>query len=269
MFWQSQTFLSLVYAYVFITSKQTGALDQKKFLPSSGSREKPRVANLLHLPHTQKVPSHYDVVIENVEGQTEGDDSHSSSSYHGPGRGGMTVTNSFARLENVTVLTTLQDYSGSAPFTLKLARRQHQQLRNQVHADKGGVVDAACAMRSLAVLNRALEQCKIASQYQSWQRSGHDILHAKSDPDFVIPAELLYSERSSPEEVKLAEVRAQSERASAASAAHGTGATARPPRAPAQAAQEGGARGGAYSSSLPRRTSGRSDSLSLASRWSD
>ena len=204
---------------------------QKKFLPSSGSREKPRVATLLHLQHRQPVPCHYEVVIKNeAEGQTEGDDYHSSSSYHGPGRGGMAVTNSFARLENVTVLTTLQDalnYDGSVPFTLKLARRQHQQLRNQVHPEKGGVVDAARATRSLAVLNRALEQCEIASQYQSWQRSGHDILNAKSDPDFVIPAELLYSERWSPEEVKLAEARAQSERASAASAANGTGAPAR------------------------------------------
>ena len=211
-----------MYACVFFSSKQTGETFQKTFLPSSASREKPRVATLLHLQHTQKVPSHYEVVIEKEEeGQTGSDDTSSSSSYHGPGRGGMAVTNAFARLENVTVFTSLQDalnYDGSAPFTLKLARRQHQQLRNQVHPDKGGVVDAARATRPLAVLNRALEQCEIASLYQSWQRSGYDILHAKSDPDFVIPAELLYSVRAYSRIEELAEISSHGAEASMSTA---------------------------------------------------
>ena len=74
------------------SSKQTGALQQKVFHPSCSSREKPRVATLLHLQHTQNVASHYEVVIEkDKEDQIVSDDSHSNSSYNGRGRGGVAV----------------------------------------------------------------------------------------------------------------------------------------------------------------------------------
>jgi len=148
--------------------------------------------------------------------------------FNGPAQGA--VLNEFARLEGTTVLTSVDSvlnftYKKESVFDLKTARRCYNTIVAQIHPKRGGVVDTTRAPMALSIATRAYEQCRNASKYNSWKKNKHGITEVTEDWDFIIPADLMYSEVESRDELDFSSaIRERRPQAAIAQPAEGVGA---------------------------------------------
>ena len=120
------------------------------------------------------------------------------------------ILSEITRLELVNTQTPVHDvlkYDGRQSFTLKVAHRNYIKIAQQIDPENSEVFDKMRATKALGTISRAFAQCKHASQVDSWKRNRFDTSLATTNFGFIVPAELLYSEQQSLEEVELIEAR--------------------------------------------------------------